>query len=37
MGNLYASPPGEVTVEMKLLFEFKGLVPGVGLTAPFSF
>ena len=34
----YLDPPpaGQVPVEVELLLQLQGLVPGVGLTAPFS-
>lgn len=36
MGDLNASPPRQVAVVMKLLLQFQGLIPGVGLPAAFS-
>ena len=35
--NLDPPAPRQVTVEVELLLQFQGLVPGVGLTATFAF
>ena len=34
VGYLNASPPGEVAVEVELLLQLQGLVPGVGGALP---
>ena len=36
MGDLDPPPAGQIPVEVELLLQLQGLVPGVGLTAPLS-
>jgi hypothetical protein len=37
MSNFDSSPPCEVSIEMELLLQLQGLVPGIRLPASFSF
>jgi len=37
VGDLYPSPPGQVAVEVELLFQLQRLVASVCLSSPFTF
>lgn len=37
MRYLYASPPGQVPVEVELFLQLQGLIAGVGRPLPFCF